>query len=141
MKEIYSFEKGAIPWLPNPHDCVIKEILRKDGCVEFRFEDGISVHDSVQAQAPGAKSLIIRYRLWDDGDDCFSVYRCELPKRPFRRKTRYTELDQSRLAELPMGKMPLEYLQHYVATFRILVVLSTAVFTADVREVEYEWIF
>ena len=65
MKESYSLSADILPWIPIPHDCIIKTILidKDRQCISFVFEDDISGYDSVAYTHPGAKSLIIKYHL------------------------------------------------------------------------------
>ena len=142
MKEIYYLNGDALPWIPVPHDCVIKAIRVKEQCIEFVFEDDISCHDSIQYYKPEAKSLIVRYHLVFDLDD-LSLYRWVKPRRPFERDGHYKRLDNSYLEKLPEGKYKLEYLYHNVAYCSIITKLFSngfIILDAAIDYVEFEWI-
>ncbi|MBQ3356666.1 MAG: hypothetical protein IJG45_06075 [Oscillospiraceae bacterium] len=63
MIEEYKLYGDTLPFLPCPHDCVIKNVEFDDTHLTFIFDDHISLHDSIQHIRPQSKSLIIRYHL------------------------------------------------------------------------------
>lgn len=71
MNELYRLDTEALPFIPTPHDCVIKTILVEDNnqCISFVFEDDISEYDSIANQRPKAKSLVIKYHFYETVED------------------------------------------------------------------------
>ena len=142
VKEIYYLNKGSLPTIPVPHDCVVKRICLKKQFIEFIFEDDISRYDSIKYHKPEAKSLIIRYHFAYDADD-YSIYEWVKPKIPFLKDGHYKCLNNRKLVQLPKGKFKLEYLYHNVGYCSIIIKLTSKqsiILDADVDYVEYEWI-
>ena len=138
MKEIFYLDNKALPTIPVPHDCVIKEIQIDKQCLAFIFEDDISYHDSIKYIAPKAKSLIVRYHLTDE--DAFSIYKWKKPKKLSLRKGYYACLNPSKLLR---SSNKIEYLYHNVGFCSIIIKLfSDEMIIVDVQAdyLEYEWI-
>lgn len=72
MTERYRLDGELLPTIPVPHDGVITRLEIGGDCITFRFEEDIGRRDAIAFIHPGAKSLIIRYHLTEDG---FRLYR------------------------------------------------------------------
>lgn len=146
MKEIYYLNQKELPVIPTPHDCVIKEIRLDAQNLIFIFEDDISVHDSIQAQKPGAKSLIMTFHLQDDIYDISLLQRKgHAFNRLFHRLGVYKEIDiyknASKLRALTFLK--LEYLYHTVGYCSIILKLwskDSIIMDITADYVEMDWI-
>ena len=46
--ETYDLTEKALPTIPVPHDCAIREISLADGWLVLSFEENIACHESVQ---------------------------------------------------------------------------------------------
>ncbi|MBD5151836.1 MAG: hypothetical protein HDT16_04955 [Oscillibacter sp.] len=139
MKEIFYLNSKALPTIPVPHDCVIKEIQVNQQYLIFVFEDDISGHDAVKYINPGAKSLIIRCHLVDE--DAFSVYKWNKPDPLFHKNGYYECLDNSQF--IKSAKSSIEYLYHNVGFCSIIIKLfsdETILLDAEADYLEYEWI-
>ena len=126
MEEIYYLNKNDLPVIPTPHDCVIKEIRLDDQDLVFIFEDDISVHDAIQYQKPGAKSLVMTFHLQSDIYDISLLQRKGHPfNRIFHKLGVYKEIDiYKKTDELTaLTSSNLEYLYHYVGYCSIIVKL------------------
>lgn len=120
MNELYRLDADELPWLPNPHDCVIKTILvdQDNQCISFVFEDDISGYDSIAYQRPNAKSLVIKYHFYSNVED-YELYKSMKPSL-WHRHGGYKCLTEpikngKHDALLKLTKNYLEYLHHYVA--------------------------
>lgn len=147
MKEVYYLNKETLPRIPVPHDCFIKEVTLKDGFLEFKFEDDINLHDSIQAIKPEAKSLIIRYHLIYDLDDIDITMLESMTyhwwaRDPYAHKCHYRVFDYTKLPELTKDGS-LSYNAHYVnynAMFIRLCSRCSIHIELFADYVEYEWI-
>ena len=72
MTERYRLDGELLPTIPVPHDGMITRLEIGGDCITFRFEEDIGRRDAIAYIHPGAKSLIIRYHLTEDG---FRLYR------------------------------------------------------------------
>ncbi len=138
MSEIYDLNKEALPTIPTPHDCVVKEIRREGQALVFLFEDDIFYHESIQFIHPTARSLIIRYHLTEK--DAFSVYHWEKPGKFSRKDGCYRRLDNEELFKIA-GRM--DYLSQNIGHRSIIIQLSAddiVILDACVDYLEYEWI-
>ena len=70
MTETYRLDEKQLPTIPLPHDCEIKSIRLEGRTVEIAFEDDISRHDAIQYWKPDAKSLVMRFHLDCEPEDC-----------------------------------------------------------------------
>ena len=70
MTETYRLDEKQLPDIPVPHDCGIKSIRLADRDLEFVFEDDISRHDAVRSRKPDAKSLVMRFHLACEPEEC-----------------------------------------------------------------------
>ena len=148
MKEQYSLSADILPWIPIPHDCVIKTILidKDKQCISFVFEDDISGYDSVAYTHPGAKSLIIKYHFYSDIED-YELNKM-MKRTLFLRNGGYkclTDYKKGNHEELlKLTKYNLEYLHHYVAYKELIIVLwakTEIVLKLGVDTIEYEWLY
>lgn len=140
MTETYYLNKGQLPIIPTPHDCVVKTISLEDRCIVFEFEEDISDHDSIMAIKPGARSLIIRYHLTEYGE--YSIYKWLKPHKLFLKNGGYKCLPCSALSSLTNGKP--EYLYHNVGYCSIIIKLCSdgfIILDVDADRIEYEWLF
>lgn len=147
-KEIYSLHDNALPTIPAPHDCVIKNVRLERDCLVFVFEDDISYHDSIKNTRPDVKSLIMTFHLAFDADDVKMFLKCK-PTRFSRNLSVYKEVDLTKnkqiLAQLCRDR--LEYLCHNIGFGSIIIQLASqigggiVVFEAQVRSVEFDWIY
>ena len=55
--ETYDLTEKALPTIPVPHDCAIREISLADGWMVLSFEENIACHESVQYSHPNARTL------------------------------------------------------------------------------------
>ncbi len=146
MNELYRLDTDVLPSMPTPHDCVIKAILvdKEKQFISFVFEDDISGYDSIAAQRPKAKSLVIKYHFYNAVED-YELYRSVKASLWHRyggykcltdyRKGKHDELQK-------LTKHNLEYLHHYVAYKDMIIHLwagTSIVLQLDVDTVEYEW--
>ena len=148
MTELYRLDTtDKLPFLPIPHDCVIKTILidNDNKCISFVFEDDISDYDSIKYDRPNAKSLVIKYHFISDVED-YELY--QFGKTSFlHRRWGYNWLTESEGKHdvlLKLTKHKLEYLHHYVAYGEMLIHLwaeTSIVLQLNVDTVEYEWIY
>ena len=132
----YYLDKAEWPTIPVPHDCVINVVSFSDNFLVFDFEQGISIHDSIQHICPNAKSLTIEMHLIDT----FDIYQMKIRKFP-KFKRLYNEIDFDKLASLVKRKR-VEYLYHYVAYQSLIVNLYyNANIILDLRTdyIEYIW--
>jgi len=149
MNELYRIDADELPWLPNPHDCVIKTILvdQDNQCISFVFEDDISGYDSIAYQRPNAKSLVIKYHFYSNVED-YELYKSMKPSL-WHRHGGYKCLTEpikngKHDALLKLTKNYLEYLHHYVAYKEMIIHLwadTSIVLRLPVDTVEYEWIY
>lgn len=147
MNELYRLDTEALPFIPTPHDCVIKTILVEDNnqCISFVFEDDISEYDSIANQRPKAKSLVIKYHFYETVED-YELYQFTKPSFGHRRGG-YKWLIESEGKHdelLKLTKNKLEYLYHYVSFNDMIIVLwagTSIVLRLSVDTVEYEWIY
>ena len=148
MKESYSLSADILPWIPIPHDCIIKTILidKDRQCISFVFEDYISGYDSVAYTHPGAKSLIIKYHFYSDIED----YELNKWMKPtlFLRNGGYKCLTGYKKGHheelLKLTKYNLEYLHHYVAYKELIIVLcakTEIILRLGIDTIEYEWLY
>ena len=145
MNESYRLDTEALPFIPVPHDCVIRTILvdKEKQCISFVFEDDISGYDSIAHFKPGAKSLVIKYHL-DDVDD-YELYKSLKPSLAHRNGgyeclTDAEKGNHDALLELPKHK--LEFLSHYVAYKSMIIELwagTSIILKLNADTVEYEW--
>lgn len=137
MAERYLLSGRTLPVMPVPHDCVIENIEVTEEYIVFRFENGIHDRPAVKIVHPGARSLVIKYRL---ADPCFYVYRQEEPT-VRGRMPGYKFVEQE---ELPGTAKGWSYLCHYVGYNAIIIKLwrgrSNLFIDARVDEAEYDWI-
>ena len=70
MTETYRLDEKQLPDIPVPHDCGIKSIRLEDRTLEFVFEDDMSRHDAVRNRKPDAKSLVMRFHLACEPEEC-----------------------------------------------------------------------
>lgn len=145
MNESYRLDTEALPFLPVPHDCVIKNILvdKENQCISFVFEDDLSGYDSIAHFKPGAKSLVIKYHL-DDVDD-YELYKSLKPSL-LHRHGGYkclTDVEKgSHDALIKLTNHKLEYISHYVAYKAMIIELwaeSSIILKLNADTVEYEW--
>lgn len=132
----YYLDKTECPTIPVPHDCVISNISFSDNFLIFDFEQGISIHDSIQHICPDAKSLAIKMHLIDT----FDIYQMKTWKF-LKLKSLYVEIDFDKLVRLVKQKR-VEYLYHYVAYQSLIVNLYChANIILDLRTdyIEYIW--
>ncbi len=125
----------TLPLPPNPHDCLIKEILIEGEYLIFKFVDKLSHYDSINYLHPGVNSLIIKYHLIDES---FS----RMVKEKRKGSNKYKKYEISKL----VGKYDyLEYLHHYVRVNEIMISLLDDWKHIDLYIVtdiiEYEWIY
>ena len=70
MTETYRLDEKQLPTIPLPHDCEIKSIRLEGRTVEIAFVDDISRHDAIQYWKPDAKSLVMRFHLDCEPEEC-----------------------------------------------------------------------
>ncbi len=105
--ETYSLTGEALPTIPVPHDCVIKEISLADGWLVLSFEENIARHESVQYSHPNARTLQMRIHLLDEKLNLLAYERR-------RYENVYVERKPKKLFELARREEQLEYLKHFV---------------------------
>lgn len=145
MHEIYKLNEENLPTVPEPHDCVVKEIKLENNNLIFVFENDISYHDSIKAIRPSAKSLTISYHLLDNIYDInLFVRTCQ--SRLLHRFGSYKEIDIakniSELLDLPNSKGGLCYLYHYVRYNTVIVKLwssNEVVLELTVDFIVFDW--
>ena len=133
---VYYLDTTEWPTIPVPHDCVISNISRSDDFLIFDFEQGISIHDSIQYIQPNAKSLIIKIHLIDT----FDIYQMRIWKFP-KFKRLYAEIDFDKLTGFVKQKR-VEYLYHYVAYQSLIVNLyynTNIILDLQTDYIEYIW--
>ena len=150
MNDLYRLDAEVLPWLPNPHDCVIKNILvdRDNQCISFVFEDDISEYDSIAFSRPDVKSLVIKYHFYNTTDD-YVLLKWVKPSLLHRYGGWKYLCDEyikngKHDALLKLMKYDLEYKTHHVAYKSIIIELwadTSIVLQLDVDTVEYEWIY
>lgn len=62
-EESFDLTEEQIPTIPEPHDCVIREIVLEGEWLVFNFENEISNHDSVSSIHPHAQTLTMKIQL------------------------------------------------------------------------------
>ena len=145
MTDTYYLNGDTLPTIPVPHDCVIEKVRLENQCIVFEFENDISFHDSIKYFKPEAKSLIIKYHLFSDGD--FSIYKWKKPSRFFNKNGRYDCMDNNAITKLSNNHLEhncLVYLSHYIKYYSIIIELisdSSIIINADVDYIEFEWIY
>ena len=143
MTETYRLDEKQLPDIPVPHDRVIKSIRLADRTLEFVFEDDISRHDAVRSRKPDAKSLVMRFHLDCEPEDC-EILRWVRRRKPFGRNGHYRVIGFEELSGLTESR--LEYLYHDVTYCSVIVELFTWKTTGnillkmDAKTVELEWI-
>ena len=146
MNELYRLDTDSLPCLPVPHDCVIKTILvdKDNQCISFIFEDDISGYESIASQRSNAKSLVIKYHLYEEVDDydLYKSMKSSLSHRygGYKCLTDYKKGKHNAL--LKLTKYKLEYISHYVAYKDMIIQLwadTSIVLKLNVDTVEYEW--
>ena len=143
MTETYRLDEKQLPDIPVPHDCGIKRIRLEDRTLEIAFEDDISRHDAIQYWKPDAKSLVMRFHLDCEPEDC-EILRWVRRRKPFGRNGHYRVIGFEELSGLTESR--LEYLYHYVTYCSVTVELFTWKTTGnillkmDAKTVELEWI-
>lgn len=105
--ETYSLTGKALPTIPMPHDCVLKEIALADGWLVLSFEENIARHESVQYSHPNARTLQMRIHLLDEE---FNLLAYEHR----RYENVYVERKLKKLFELARREEQMEYLKHLV---------------------------
>ena len=140
MAETYFLNGNTLPTIPVPHDCVIKKVRLENQHIIFEFEDDISCYDSIKNFKPGAKSLIVKCHLLNDGD--FSIFQWEKPSGFSNKNGRYNCVDNHTITKLSDSR--LEYLYHYVGYRSIIIKLfsnGSIIIDADVDYIEFEWVY
>ena len=138
MTETYRLDEKQLPTIPLPHDCEIKSIRLEGRTVEIAFEDDISRHDAIQYWKPDAKSLVMRFHLACEPEEC------EVLQWVPDGDGHYRVTGLGELAGLTGSG--LEYLYHYVTYCSVIVELFTWKTTGnillkmDAKTVELEWI-
>ena len=148
MSELYHLDADVLPWLPNPHDCVIKTILvdKDNRCISFVFEDDISSNYSIECTKPNVKSWVISYHFYNDVED-YILLKYVKPSLLHRYGGWKCLCEQyikngKHDALLNLTKYHLEYKSHHVAYKSLIIELwakSSIVLQLDVDTVEYEW--
>lgn len=105
--ETYDLTGKALPTIPVPHDCVIREISLADGWLVLSFEEKIACHGSVQYSHPNARTLRMRIHLLDEEFNLLAHERR-------RYENVYVERKPKKLFELARREERLEYLSHLV---------------------------
>ncbi len=105
--ETYDLTGKALPTIPMPHDCVLKEISLADGWLVLSFEENIARHESVQYSHPNARTLQMRIHLLDEE---FNLLAYEHR----RYENVYVERKPKKLFELARREEQMEYLKHLV---------------------------
>lgn len=142
MTETYRLDEKQLPTIPVPHDCKVKSIRLQDRILEFVFEDDISRYDAIQYWKPDAKSLVMRFHLDCEPEDC-EILQGIRRRKPFGRKGHYKVIGFAELSGLTENG--LEYLYHYVTYCSVIVNLFTwktgnIFLNMDAKTVELEWI-
>ena len=135
----YSLTDSSVLSIPNPHDCTIEKIYLECDWLCFVFDSDLSYHDSIKAQCPNAKSLIIRYHLLDQ-DICLYRYRRLKSKNS---REGYILEKPGKLMRLTEKKWKPDYISHYLGASSMIIELSSDKsyrLELDVDTVEYEWI-
>ena len=99
MTETYRLDEKQLPTIPLPHDCEIKSIRLEGRTVEIAFEDDISRHDAIQYWKPDAKSLVMRFHLDCEPEDC-EILRWVRRRKPFGRNGHYRVIGFEELSGL-----------------------------------------
>ena len=99
MTETYRLDEKQLPTIPLPHDCEIKSIRLEGRTVEFVFEDDISRYDAIQYWKPDAKSLVMRFHLDCEPEDC-EILRWVRRRKPFGRNGHYRVIGFEELSGL-----------------------------------------
>lgn len=141
MTETYRLDEKQLPTIPVPHDCKIKSIRLQDGILEIVFEDDISRHDAIQYWKPDAKSLVMRFHLVCEPEDC-EILQGVRRRKPFGRNGHYKVISFAELSGL--AEFEPEYLYHYVAYSSVIVNLFTwkhgnVFLNMEADAVELEW--
>ena len=146
MKETYYLNDGALPYMPCPHDSVIKRLSVEGQFITFFLDADIDDEDeAIRLLHPGATSLIIRYHLEYEND--YSIYKLRRSPRHLHKlfPPIYILQEQEYIYELAKGKRDLEYGYNYVAYNSIILKLwsgcTTIVLELSADYVEYEWIY
>lgn len=105
--ETYDLTGKALPTIPVPHDCAIREISLADGWLVLSFEENIARHESVQYSHPNARTLRMRIHLLDEEFNLLAHERR-------RYENVYVERKPKKLFELARREERLEYLSHLV---------------------------
>ena len=139
MTETYRLDEKQLPTIPLPHDCEIKSIRLEGRTVEIAFEDDISRHDAIQYWKPDAKSLVMRFHLACEPEECEVLQWAPEGDRHYR----VTGLGE--LAGLPDSG--LEYLYHDVGYRSVILRLfcggkvnGPVILIAEADAVGVEWI-
>ena len=141
MTETYRLDEKQLPTIPLPHDCEIKSIRLEGRTVEFVFEDDISRHDAIQYWKPDAKSLVMRFHLVCEPEDC-EILQGVRRRKPFGKNGHYKVISFAELSGL--AEFEPEYLYHYVAYSSVIVNLFTwkhgnVFLNMEADAVELEW--
>ena len=142
MTETYRLDEKQLPTIPLPHDCKIKSIRLEGRTVEIIFEDDISRYDAIQYWKPDARSLIMRFHLDCEPEEC-EILRRVRRRKPFGKNGYYRVIGFAELSGLTENG--LEYLYHYVTYCSVIVNLFTwktgnIFLNMDAKTVELEWI-
>lgn len=105
--ETYGLTGKALPTIPVPHDCGIKEISLADGWLVLSFEENIARHESVQYSHPNARTMQMRIHL---SDEEFNLLAYEHR----RYENVYVQRKEKKLFELARKEEELDYLNHLV---------------------------
>lgn len=105
--ETYDLTGKALPTIPVPHDCVVREISLADGWLVLSFEENIARHESVQYSHPNARTLQMRIHLLDEEFNLLAYERR-------RYENVYVERKPKKLFELARREEELVYLSHLV---------------------------
>ena len=146
MRETYYLNHKNLPTIPEPHDCIIKEIRLEEEKLIFIFEDDISYHESIEYTRPEAKTLTITFHL-KCGIYDINLLKRNKPYRLFRTAGIYREMDLSKstAALLDLPDLELSYLYHYVRYNAMVIELnalraSSVILELTTDYVEFDWI-
>ena len=135
----YSLTDSSVFSIPNPHDCTIEKIFFDHDRLCLVFESNIAYHDSIKAQHPVAKSLIIRYHLLDQDVRLYRYRRL----RALKPREGYMLEKSEMLTQLTEKKWKPDYIGHYLSGCSMIIELCSDKsyrLELEVDTIEYEWI-
>ena len=145
MTERYDLSANIVPTIPDPHDCVIKDISFDDEWLILTFKEGTTKYFR-----PDASALIIRIHLYDP---IFYTYEHKLKNKLSGEG--YYLIDNEKLTKLcnktvehdyhdgKSRQYALEYLYHYVGYQSIMIKLYCGgYYMLDITSdyIEFDWV-